>query len=932
MAKTLGDISINIAKKVLEIILAPSGALSRELGIKESTKINMISQRRPSDFLNYRTYKRGIDDDFGVYTMQNNRKSFMIEIEPGPYSGEYLENIVFGIIKSVEIDDVSLQFTTYASDNIDSIINNYKAVHGNMDHVNIDGKRTIRKLFDKRMEYYKKWTKETMLDHGAQFKMRNIINIVSVSVNKKTSDHELKSLYMSVMGALESLQPREFNGYDFLSMTQEIFNPERGSYNFRGSDLGAVKLNSQIVSGTKISLSHEEDLGKEQLSIDDIFRVDGTFRIQNQYVTNMIVDKFPKDTSMFEIQNVIFDPFGKELQITIPCRFLATLTIAFDNVRKNAKKQLSKSKWNIGSLAYVGTTQEDKKPEIRYRKEEARNIVDAIENFNELPLDGKLDFTLFSEDKDELKRWATLFKSRMSDLPSGAMELKEETRPISSFINMLYSLPGNYSKTVKERYQRFNILFKKHNAKIAPLYSDFKGFGNPVMLLVGRTGQAQSFSIKDSESSFSWCLIGPPGSGKSVFLNDFILSGIDTGDVIRSIDLGNSQKRTVQLAGGQFENFDPSKNTCLNFFTNIETEIIELEDGASFESIKEEEMTTIVPMVGKMAGVDVDATEANLNLSVSDQLDNKIVQNIIDYSIRDAFVKEGRRAGMQEVYESMFLYGLQQRQQGQEQLAQLTIKIATALEDYVRIDKGNGNIEEGKYYKYYNGANNLEIKKDYFVMELEEVKKKSSEFAKIITMGVLNRMATEAYKRQDVFKWYLVDEASDPLKDPLFVKFLENFALRIRKYGGGIGIITQSLKHFFVNNEAQSLYESLAFKMFLEQDKEAIEEAKNTGRLSLDFFAEELMKTIKKRGTNYSEVMVMHKNKVMISRLKLDPFSALLYSSDQASKNKILETRRKYQLDELETVDFLTRTTEMPDISHDEIAKQIHEERTHGVI
>ena len=451
------------------------------------------------------------------------------------------------------------------------------------------------------------------------------------------------------------------------------------------------------------------------------------------------------------------------------------------------------------------------------------------------------------------------------------------------------------------------------------------------MALVGRTGQMQSFSMKDSDSNFNWCLIGPPGSGKSVFLNEFISSSLDCGDVVRSIDLGRSQERTVELAGGQYEDFNPEKKTCLNFFTNIVTKTLVDENGEEHEEIDSEELVTIVPMIGKMAGVNVYTKADEDSKEVRDELSRKILSGSIERALQTAFIMRGREAGLQEVYEALLASSKYYKERSPE-TSELDMSIAIALLDYVQIDKGNGDISHGKYYSYYNGANTLELKKDYFVMELQEVEKKSPEFATIVTMGILSKMLHEAYTRPDVFKWYLIDEASDPLKDPLFVKFLENFALRIRKYNGGIGVITQLLRHFFVNNEAASLYETLAFKMFLQQGKEQVESAKNTGKLSLDPFAEVLMKSVKKRGHEYSEIMIMHNNSVMMSRLKLDPFSRWLFTSDGEEKKIIKSIREQYNFTEVEAVEYIVVKEEYPDYTEEEILQYMELQKANGSI
>ncbi len=915
MSKSIGAMSINIGKKILEILLTPTGALSRKIGLKSQHYKTLYGERNPSDFLNYRSYIRNEGDKYGIYNMANYRKSFILEVSPGPYLGEALENTIRGLLSALTIDDIAIQFTTYASSNIQDYISAYEKHHDNMEHLNIDGKRAIRALSKKKIEYYEKWTKESMVGSNSDLRARNLRNLVSISVNKKLSKKKIDYLHSVVSNALESLLPVEFDGEKLLTMVQEIFNPVKESYKFE--DIETIPLNQMMMSGTKISLSKDEDLLKDNISIDDIFEKDGVFRIQNTHVKTFTTESFPRNTSLQEVQGAIFDPLGRHYQITLPCRFIATITIAFDNVKKDAKWQSSKAGWNIGSLAYLSATVEDKKPEIKLRREEYRSIVEAIEEYREFPLRAMISYTLIDEDRHKLDTYGELLKNRFEDLSSGSWILKEESKPMVSFLSLVYSLPGHYSKTFKNKFHRFKMLFKVNNSKIIPLYSDFKGFGKPTMLLFGRTGQMQTLSMHPCDTNSNFSLVGPPGTGKSTLLNELIMSSLDTGDVIRSIDLGNSQKRTCELAGGQYEEFSAESKKCLNFFTNIRTEFITDDGGVEMEVVAAEELITIIPMIGKMAGVSV-YTESDKLSGVTEQLKEKQLQIFLENAVQIAYDREGRQAGMQEVYEALLDISNRYNNSKHEELASLAYGIAVAIEDYVRVDLGGERFKQGKYFEYYNGANNLEINKDYFLLEMEAIKKKSAEFATIVTMGVLQKMAEEAYSRQDVFKWYLIDEASDPLKDFLFVKFLDNFGLRIRKYGGGVGIITQFLRHFFVNNEAKSLFDAMSFKIFLEQDKENIEQAVNSGKVSLNDFQEALMKSVKKRGNEYSELMVLHRGQTMISRLKLDPYSAWLFRSDMDGKKKIKEVRNAYNLGELEAVEFLVNAQENPELDAQE--------------
>ena len=64
-------------------------------------------------------------------------------------------------------------------------------------------------------------------------------------------------------------------------------------------------------------------------------------------------------------------------------------------------------------------------------------------------------------------------------------------------------------------------------------------------------------------------VVGKSGSGKSVFMQEMLLSLLGTGGKVWVIDVGRWFEKTCKLLGGNFIEFTQEKSLCINPFTFI---------------------------------------------------------------------------------------------------------------------------------------------------------------------------------------------------------------------------------------------------------------------------------------------------------------------------------------------------------------------------
>lgn len=101
------------------------------------------------------------------------------------------------------------------------------------------------------------------------------------------------------------------------------------------------------------------------------------------------------------------------------------------------------------------------------------------------------------------------------------------------------------------------------------------------MVIVGRKGQIcnlDSFSVSSNDNV---CVIGMSGSGKSMFLQDFVMSHLARGTRIFVVDIGRSFEKSCRVMRGDFVEFGSNSTISLNPFVNIASGTNSSADSAS---------------------------------------------------------------------------------------------------------------------------------------------------------------------------------------------------------------------------------------------------------------------------------------------------------------------------------------------------------------
>lgn len=874
--------------------------IPKELQVKSETfskeQLKALSDKRTiSKLLFYRTYMEDTEnDDMGLYTMGDGRIGAVFAVTPPPYLSENIENLVINALSLIVKNETVVHINAFKGRNIKDKIEEYVDLKNTSQKLNIGHPELIKDFVQNRAEYYNKWRTESVMQKDADFRIANFTHMVSILFPYDTDEFTIRQQYNQILGVLRDIGGEKLPAGKFIPILREILNPELEEYSFSNDTM--TKINKQIARRCRIKLSER----------------DGTLTLGekgNWKAKVLTTEKFPHEVDLFTFQSAFFDPMGNDYQINLPCPFMLSLVVKFKDIEKRRKKVLSKAKWNIGQLSGLGLIVEKKMPEIKIRRQESEDVIYYIDQMGEVTLDAMFTLTVFEQNENKLDQYVGAIKKSFEQIP-GRWILKEETYSQIAYEAFLMSLPLQNSEVIHDNIDRMDINFRSNNAQIAPLVGGFKGIGKPVHTYLDRTGQFMSIDYFASKTNYNICAVGPMGSGKSFFANDFHSQGLASGWDIRMIDFGRSYEKYCKTIGGQFLEFPRDNDRCLNFFTHINTKKIVDDGGKEKEMIHEDEFETLVPVVGLMLGLELRNIYKDETSTPSDKLMLSIITRFIIKGIERAFEIDGKKAGMKQVREALIEFRQELVQKEKESQSNSTAIIGYL--DQIIIGLENYSLPGAPFYKYFNGTNNLDIKSKYLVTELDDIA--DSPIMPVIAMSILQRMAQEAFieylKDKKTKRVIGVDEAWRVLDSRLFVNFLEDFARRIRKYSGITMIITQRLEDFSINASAEAMFETAAWKVFLPQEAESIEKAVHKGSLSMNTFQVNLMKSAKSKKPHYNEAVIKHGDIMFIALLKVTPDDYWLFTTDPGERALIDDVMEQKDLSLSDAIWYLARKSE----------------------
>lgn len=571
---------------------------------------------------------------------------------------------------------------------------------------------------------------------------------------------------------------------------------------------------------------------------------DETLPIKDQVVsreTNILIDKdgmvigdkavrclsvqgYPKEFTLAGMGDFIGDFFQETLQI--PCPFICVMGLQIPDNEAMRKMVLLKSSRAIQT---ADSPMAKFLPDLVNRGREWRKVQDDVDSgimlarvWHGVTIYPQLE--LANQAENQLK---SLYLAKGWNLQV------DRFLQVQSF---LACLPGRFDPPLANDFtklKRLRTITQFNAINTLPISAEWSGTGSPLLLLSGRRGQTMYIDPFDNQmGNYNGAIVASSGSGKSFFLNEVVSSVVGTGGRAWIIDVGRSYERTCKLLGGSFIEFSERSGININPFSSI-------------REFDDDELTMLKQIVAQ---------------AVSSE---KLVDDLSLSWIEQAITHVWRTKGNDGTFTDIAQYLLDYPDKRANDMGQI-------LFPYTK---------DGVYGKFFEGKSTLNFDNDLIVLELEELKSKK-ELQGIVLLIIMLRIQQEMYLGvRDRRKVCIIDEAWDLMSGGQAAKFIETGYRRVRKYGGSFMTATQSVNDYYKNPAAQAAWENSDWVFMLRQKEESIEQLQKSGRFSIDGYLSRLLRSIKTRHGEYSEVYIHMPGGGVVGRLIVDRFTAKVYST-----------------------------------------------------
>lgn len=201
---------------------------------------------------------------------------------------------------------------------------------------------------------------------------------------------------------------------------------------------------------------------------------------------------------------------------------------------------------------------------------------------------------------------------------------------------------------------------------------------------------------------------------------------------------------------------------------------------------------------------------------------------------------------------------------------------------------------KGTYGHFFNKPANASFKEKLVVIETDHLRNYPSLMAVVVQMLIIQVNQEMAKGDRKTPFLIIIDEAWKLLSGKGTADFISEATRTARKYKGSIVLGTQHLTDYFKPESpgATEAFNCSAWKIILYQESDVITSLKHHSQLQgfVDTeYKEVLLKSIHSLPPHYSEMAIFGPDvNGVVGRLRLDPFSRLLYSTN-AEEYRLIE-------------------------------------------
>jgi len=795
-------------------------------------------QESPSDqFASWLPYQSYLEEE--QLFVNRDGIGFLLEIMPQSGADDRMVEVLISLYANCP-PNTGIQFHLFASPHIRRQLRQYSNLRAE------DGDQTnkaqvwgrparndnlFRKLARRRFEHLTKGA-QTSLTRGFHYTIRDFRLMMSVTVQGDANDlaarEQITALREGMGTTLRSasLPNRACDAADLINWCSLFVNPDRlASTNI--PDLhydDGREIRDQIVDHDTI-----QDAKPNKLLLS---KEEGGPEMEVRFFS---IKSFPERFGLWQMGSLIGDLMQPALQYNAP--FLLTMGVQVldpNSTRNTVTANHVRATQNAGSkMAAV-------MPDVKKKANDwtaAADVIDAggalVSMYHQLGIFCPPDRAIQAQETAK-----AIWRARGFELNADVYKHRQA---------LIASLPMTLSPVFHADMKKMKRVTRKtvgNAIHLAPLIAEWRGTRTPTMVFAGRRGQLMTVDLYDNDlGNPTAAIIGAPGSGKSVLMNEMAWSYLSIGAKVWMQDLGRSFEKLCRKAGGTYIEFRPDVHLSMNPFPLVED--------------INEDLDMLQPAIAKMASMSRPLEEVQLKAisAMVLKLWAKYGPEMDMTLLRDAFV-----AGTLEEL------GLK----GDQRIKDLAVML-------------NPYAKGGQYERFFSGPNTIDFSNDFVVIENEELKRKP-DLHSVANILMFYQITREMYLTRDRKKVWFIDELKQQLgdsssNDSIMAASVEEAARRARKYGGSLVTATQSGDDYYSSSQMEAALNCTDWMFLLRQKPESIELLVRNGRITADESKKRLLMSLRKEEGVFSECYISSPVGEGVARIVLDPFSHLLFSN-----------------------------------------------------
>lgn len=762
---------------------------------------------------------------------------FVLETLPLIGASEEMQKEVSSLFQYILPEESSLQVTLWADPHIGDLCDGWKAVRA-------EQKPIIQKLAERRAEFLK-----DMAFNSPQspYVLRNFRCFLSYSQPDQGNNPVVLESIVQILNQLKT-------ALEMLRLPVSIWQPEDLINTLEGmlcldpittaarnrSWNPLDSLNTQITQGESSLIVGSNGLrvtrSQEDSQIADNKNkeaIESQLPEPSVAIRTYKVRTYPEMWSLHAMGRLIGD--NERDMAQIPCPFLIHYGIHIPHQEKPQKKVTSKALYvetqSQSSLAKYLPSLQREATELTFVREQL--------NKGERIVQTHFSVVLFAPD-DLLPKAEQILRNLFQ-----GQEWRLESNRFLHLPILLSCLPMSWGPGMVKTLSNLGKLkttLSTESANLLPLQGEWHGTPSKAMILAGRKGQLFTWSPFDSSSNYNICVLGQSGAGKSVFLQEIVMSILGSGGRVFVLDVGRSFQKLAQILEGEIIQITKSVDAqqaplSLNPFSNLVAVSGNEEDHINNVIMVRQVIASMVSPSGILDELETSFLEIALNAVIADKRHQAEVTDVAAW----------------------FLAHHDQRAKD----------MGTRLYSFTK---------DGIYGRFFTGQSTISFSNPMVIAEFEDIKQ-SKELSAVVLQILIVNILTMMYKGDRKTKFALiVDEAWEFLAGKAGETLIETAARQARKYGGLLVVGSQNAEDFSKSLAAKAAFNNSAWKCYLSLSNEAFQAFEKGGLITSPAMLS-LLRTVKMSPGKYGESLIVSDAGYAVGRLLLDPFSQLLYST-----------------------------------------------------